>query len=56
MTDPLWKDVHFMGVTILILAMILAIFIYMVAPEQYMSEVCRERIDASTKICNGGFK
>ena len=30
MTDPLWKDIHFIGVAILILAMVLAIFIYMV--------------------------
>ena len=29
MTDPLWEDTHFMGVTILILAMVLVIFIYM---------------------------
>ena len=45
----------FYGVIILILAMILAIFIYMVAPEQYMSEVCREYYTSSTKICNGGL-
>jgi len=41
----------FYGVIILILAMILAIFIYMVAPEQYMTEACREHYTSSTKIC-----
>jgi hypothetical protein len=46
----------FIGLIVLIFAMLLAIIIYMIAPEQYMPEVCREHIDASTKICNGGFK
>jgi len=27
----------------------------MVAPEQYMTEVCMEHMDASTKICNRGL-
>ena len=46
----------FIGLIVLIFAMLLAIIIYMISPEQYMPEVCREHIDASTKICNGGFK
>lgn len=45
----------FYGVIILILAMILAIFIYMVAPEAYMAEECREYYTSSTRICNGGL-
>ena len=44
------------GLIILMLTMLLVIIIYMITPEQYMPEVCREHIDASTKICNGGFK
>ena len=47
--------VFFIGTIILILAMILAIFIYMVAPEAYMAEECREYYTSSTKICNGGL-
>ena len=43
------------GLIALILAMILAIFIYVVAPEAYMVEECREHYTASTKICNGGL-
>ena len=45
----------FYGIIILVLAMILAIFIYVVAPEAYMVEECREHYTASTKICNGGL-
>ena len=39
MTDPLWKDIHFLGVFILILAMILVIFIYMVGDFNTMEAV-----------------
>jgi hypothetical protein len=49
-------DTLFIGLIVLIFAMLLAIIIYMIAPEQYMTEVCREHLDASTKICNRGFK
>ena len=45
----------FWGIILLVSLFILAIFIYMVAPEQYMTEVCREHMDASTKICNRGL-
>jgi len=36
MTNPLWKDTHFMGVIILMLVMILVIFIYMVGVSNTM--------------------
>jgi len=44
----------FTGLVILVCLFILAILIYMVAPEAYMEEQCRENFTASTKICNGG--
>ena len=45
----------FYGLVFLICMLILAILIYMVAPEAYMEEQCRELYNASTKICNGGY-
>ena len=43
------------GLVILVSLFILAIFIYMVAPEAYMAEECREHYTSSTRICNGGL-
>jgi len=50
------ENTLYIGLIISMLTILLGIIIYMIAPEQYMPEVCREHIDASTKICNGGFK
>ena len=43
------------GLIILMFVMILVIFIYVINEEQYMAEICKERITSSTKICNGGL-
>ena len=45
----------FWGLIILVSVLILVILIYMVSPEAYMEEQCREHMNASTKICNGGY-
>ena len=45
----------FWGLIILVSTFILVIFIYMVSPEAYMVEECRENMTSSTKICNGGY-
>ena len=42
------------GLIILMVTMLLVIIIYMVGIDVNMVEKCVERIDASTKICNGG--
>ena len=44
----------FFGLLIFLLTMLLVIIIYMASIEVVMVEKCVERIDASTKICNGG--
>ena len=44
----------FFGLIIFLLTMLLVIIIYMAGIEVIMVEKCVERIDASTKICNGG--
>ena len=43
------------GLIIFLLAFLLAIIIYMTSVEVDMAEKCREHLDASTKICNGGL-
>ena len=45
----------FTGLVIFVCLFILVILIYMVAPEAYMEEQCREHYNASTRICNGGY-
>ena len=53
----MWLNDHtfFTGLIILVSLFILAILIYMVAPEAYMEEQCRESYTSSTRICNGGY-
>ena len=45
----------FWGLIILVSVLILVILIYMVSPEAYIEEQCREHMNASTKRCNGGY-